>query len=110
MRRILTGLILAVAMTGANVDALNAETRVTGDLALASDVTLEQTEGLQTEYGTVSTREGLRLRSVLTRPEGTTGRLPAIFVTQWVSCDSVIFPEGRDTQLRLLAQPVRNGR
>ncbi len=104
MRRFLTGLILAAAMAGANVSDLNAETRVTGGLAVAPDVTLEQTEGLETEYGTVSMGEGLRLRSILTRPDGTTGPLPAIFVTQWVSCDSVIFPDGRDTQLRLLAQ------
>ncbi|MEP2103634.1 alpha/beta hydrolase [Parasphingorhabdus sp.] len=100
----LTGLVLAMAMAGAHTNALNAQTRVTGDLTVASDGPLEQTDGLETEYGTVSTREGLRLRSVLTRPEGTSGRLPAIFVTQWVSCDSIIFPEGRDTQLRLLAQ------
>ncbi|GAB5482059.1 MAG: alpha/beta hydrolase [Parasphingorhabdus sp.] len=104
MRRMLTGLILAVAMAGANPDSLKAETRVTGDLPVTSDLALEQTDGLETEYGVITTSEGLRLRSVVTRPEGATGPLPAIFVTQWVSCDSIIFPEGRDTQLRLLAR------
>ncbi len=104
MRQMLTGLILAVAMAGANADILKAQTRDTADLPVASDVPLEQTEGLETEYGEITTSEGFRLRSILTRPEGTSRRLPAIFVTQWVSCDSIVFPEGRDTQLRLLAQ------
>ena len=104
MRRMLTGLILAMAMTGTNGNALHAETQITGSLEVVADVPLEQTEGLETEYGTITTSEGLRLRSIVTRPEGTNGRLPAIFLTQWVSCDTIVFPEGRDTQLRLLAQ------
>ncbi|QTD55389.1 alpha/beta hydrolase [Parasphingorhabdus cellanae] len=104
MRQILTGLVLAMAMAGLNGNPIYAQTRVTGGLETASDGPLEQTKGLETEYGTITTQEGLRLRSILTRPEGTSERLPVIFVTQWVSCDTIVFPGERDTQLRLLAQ------
>lgn len=79
-------------------------TMVVGDLVVAEGAVLESTEGLETQYGSVGTSEGLRLRSFVTRPEGSGKALPAIFVTQWVSCGSMAFPEKRDTQLRLLAR------
>jgi pimeloyl-ACP methyl ester carboxylesterase len=50
---------------------------------------LEDLAGVDTTYGVVDTPEGARLRSVVTRPVGAAPRLPAIFLTQWVSCDGV---------------------
>ncbi len=97
MRTTIIALIILLSATVAQ-----AETRVTGDLPVSGE--LERTEGLETEYGVVRTTDGLRLRSYVTRPERTTGPLPAIFVTQWVSCGSIRFPENRETQLKMLAQ------
>ena len=52
---------------------------------------LEEIEGLDSYYSVIDAPDGSRLRSIITRPAGTRGRLPAIFVVQWVSCDSVEF-------------------
>lgn len=50
---------------------------------------LEQLEGVDSVYGVLDTPDGTRLRTIVTRPTGARGPLPAIFVTQWVSCDSI---------------------
>jgi len=84
-----------------------AQTRVVGDLPHKPDRPLEETPGLETEYGVVRTSEGLRLRTIVTRPAGTSGPLPAIFLTQWVSCGSIAFRPGRDSEVRQLA--LRSG-
>ncbi|MEP6340273.1 CocE/NonD family hydrolase, partial [Parasphingorhabdus sp.] len=99
MRIMLTGLALLFSQTAAH-----SETRLNGDLPVKAAVALESTEGLETEYGMIRTSEGLRLRSFVTRPQGTSERLPAIFVTQWVSCGSMRFSDARDSQLKLLAR------
>jgi pimeloyl-ACP methyl ester carboxylesterase len=54
---------------------------------------LETIESLDTYYGVVETPDGARLRTIITRPTGTSGPLPAIFFVQWVSCDSVEFTQ-----------------
>lgn len=84
-----------------------AQTRLAGDLPHKPDQPLEGTPGLETEYGVVRTSEGLRLRTIVTRPAGTTKPLPAIFLTQWVSCGSIAFRPGRDSEVRQLA--LRSG-
>jgi pimeloyl-ACP methyl ester carboxylesterase len=78
-----------------------------GDLPRRAGRPLEATPGLETEYGALRTSEGVRLRTILTRPAGTKGRLPAIFLAQWVSCDSIEFRPNRDSILRQLA--IRSG-
>lgn len=50
---------------------------------------LEALPGLETTYGVVTTPDGSRLRSILTRPEGATASLPTLFFVQWVSCDGI---------------------
>lgn len=50
---------------------------------------LEELDGVDSIYGVVETPDGARLRTIVTRPEDAEGPLPAIFFTQWVSCDSV---------------------
>jgi pimeloyl-ACP methyl ester carboxylesterase len=79
-------------------------TRLTGDLPRKDGKPLQSIAGLETEYGRVKTSEGLRLRTILTRPTGSTGRLPAIFLTQWVSCGSLDFTADRPNQLKALAE------
>ncbi|MGH9440979.1 MAG: FISUMP domain-containing protein [Thermoanaerobaculia bacterium] len=48
--------------------------------------------GLQVEYGTVSAPGGPRLRTIVTKPAAAKGRLPALFLAGWLSCDSVEAP------------------
>jgi pimeloyl-ACP methyl ester carboxylesterase len=89
-------LLLAPAIAGASA-------RLVGDLPRKDGKTLVDLPGLETEYGQVRTSEGTRLRTILTRPAGTTGRLPMIMLAQWVSCGSLDFGADRQNELRLLA-------
>lgn len=53
----------------------------------------------------VRTEEGYRVRTILTRPEGASGRLPAVLFVQWLSCDPVEVPaEGGDGWARMLRE------
>ena len=45
-------------------------------------------------YDSVTAPDGNRLRTIVTKPHDTKGKLPAIFVAGWLSCDSVEAPTG----------------
>ena len=45
-------------------------------------------------YDTVVAPNRQKLRAIITRPEGSQGKLPVIFLAGWLSCDSVEAPEG----------------
>ncbi len=100
--------MIKIAIAAALVLAPNmalAENRLTGDLPRKEGKPLEDLPGLETEYGSVRTSEGIRLRTIVTRPAGTTKKLPAIFHTQAVSCGSLEpLPADRLTVLGGLAQ------
>lgn len=49
----------------------------------------ESFTGVDTTYGAIHLPDGAILRTIVTRPESAKGPLPAIFFTQWVSCDTV---------------------
>ncbi len=44
--------------------------------------------------GTVQSPNGYALRTFITHPQGAKGKLPAIFMVGWLSCDSVEAPKG----------------
>ncbi len=48
----------------------------------------ESHPGIETTYGALDVGDGIRLRSILTRPEGEK-KPPVILFVQWLSCDSV---------------------
>jgi dienelactone hydrolase len=85
-----------------------AESTVTGDLPRRDGKPLEEIPGLDSRYGALRDPGGRRLRTILTRPAGTTGELPAILFVQWLSCDSIELPakqqDGWSRMLRRLAQ------
>lgn len=56
----------------------------------------EQPNGAHTIYDSVLTDFGSRLRMIVTRPQSdiATGKLPAVFLVGWLSCDSVEYPFG----------------
>ena len=84
-------------------NAAFAEARLVGDLPRKASKPLVDLPGLETQYGAVRTTEGTRLRTILTRPAGTAGRLPAIMLIQWVSCGSTDFGSTRQNELRQIA-------
>jgi dienelactone hydrolase len=81
-------------------------TRVVGDLPRVGNSALEALAGVDTEYGEIRTADGARLRTIVTRPAGATGRLPAVLFVQWLSCDSIELKadarDGWSTMLREL--------
>jgi len=98
----LKSLIVPLALIAA--PATSQTTRLVGDLPRRDMRALEALPGLETEYDVVRTSEGIRLRTILTRPAGSTDRLPAIFLTQWVSCNSLDVPADRPSLIRDLAR------
>jgi pimeloyl-ACP methyl ester carboxylesterase len=80
------------------------EARLIGDLPRKDGKALVDLPGLETEYGAVRTSEGTRLRTILTRPSGTSGRRPAIMLAQWVSCGSLDVPADHPSLLRTIAE------
>jgi pimeloyl-ACP methyl ester carboxylesterase len=70
---------------------------------------LESLEKATTTYGVVDVPDGSRLRTLVTRPDGASGRIPAIFFVQWVSCGSIELAGGGTTQAILRALAERTG-
>ncbi len=82
-----------------------AKSRMVGDLPRKDGKPLEALPGVETEYGMVRTSEGVRLRTIITRPQGARGKLPMIFHTQAVSCGSLEpLPTDRPSLFAGLAQ------
>jgi hypothetical protein len=65
--------------------------RLIGDLPHRGTQPLLELPGLDTEYGVVQTAAGARLRTIVTKPAGQSGKLPAVLFVPWLSCDSVDF-------------------
>jgi dienelactone hydrolase len=81
------------------IAALSFPDRAAGsDLARREGRPLEDIEGLESSYGVLRTDDGLRLRTILTRPTSAgAGRLPGIYFVQWLSCDTVELPSSNRT-------------
>lgn len=54
----------------------------------------EHFQNAEITYGWVQDSRGNRLRTLVTRPKGVAGKVPAIFFVGWLSCDSVEYPDG----------------
>ena len=69
---------------------------------------LEKIPGLESHYGVLPAAGGLRLRTIVTRPEGASARLPGIYFVQWLSCDTVELPQNdRSGWTRMLRRLAR---
>jgi dienelactone hydrolase len=63
--------------------------------------------GIEIEYGALAVEGGIRLRTILTRPEGVE-RPPVILFVQWLSCDTVeIRPDRDNGWLQMMRGVVR---
>jgi pimeloyl-ACP methyl ester carboxylesterase len=62
------------------------------DLTRKSKAPRETYPNVEVIYDSVMAPDGNRLRTIITKPRKTTGRLPVIFVAGWLSCDSVEAP------------------
>jgi pimeloyl-ACP methyl ester carboxylesterase len=96
--------IMCLLIAAASAAAAEAHVRIVGDLPRKDGKPPVALPGLETEYGLIRTSEGIRLRTILTRPAGSAARLPAIFLAQWVSCGSLDFAADRRSMLRKIAE------
>lgn len=82
----------------------------TVDLTLPT-LPFEESPGSEVVYGSVQTVRGYRVRTIVSRPIGAKGRLPAVLFVPWLSAAPIESPTGRaDGWARLLrALPARSG-
>ncbi|HEY5760826.1 MAG TPA: alpha/beta hydrolase [Steroidobacter sp.] len=74
----------------------------------AAAETRESHPNINTSYGTLTLRDGVKLQTIVTKPANATGRLPAILFVQWLSCDTVAISDNpRDGWSAMLKQVVR---
>src|SRR5262245_21121293 len=66
----------------------------TEPLPRRSGLPQEQFPGVEVVYTAIRNPKGPRQRAILTRPEKSTERRPAILFVPWLSCDSVESPKG----------------
>jgi pimeloyl-ACP methyl ester carboxylesterase len=95
-------LVLAVVL----LFAMQTVFAAVGDLPRRSNAAPEAFENVTLELGSVRDSRGQRLRTLITVPHAE-GKLPAIFLAGWLSCDSVEIPAtGGDGVARLLRQLI----
>ena len=56
--------------------------------------TREHFQNAEVLYDWVSNKRGDKLRTFITRPKNATGKVPAIFIVGWLSCDSMEYAKG----------------
>lgn len=84
--------------------------RQTVELVLPA-LPFEESPGSDVVYGSVRTARGYRVRTIVSRPIGAKGRLPAVLFVPWLSAAPIETPTGRaDGWTRLLrALPAESG-
>ena len=90
----LAPILVSLTVTFAVADMAESASHIVGELPRVANRPLESLPGLDTEYGELRAADGARLRTLVTRPQGRAGRLPAVLFIQWLSCDSIEL--GRD--------------
>lgn len=73
--------------------------------AVLAPLPREYIRGVEIQYSHVA-NGSLRQRAILTRPNGTSGRLPAILFVPWLSCDSTEAPGAPSPGIDLLLHRV----
>jgi dienelactone hydrolase len=90
-------LLFACLVAIATSPAAESASRIVGTLPRMDQRPLEALPDLDTEYGELATGDGARLRTIVTRPQHSAGRLPAVLFVQWLSCDTIEQrPDARD--------------
>jgi alpha-beta hydrolase superfamily lysophospholipase len=65
---------------------------------------VESFKGVVTEYKSVLTSFGYKVQVIITRPEGTTGKIPGVFFVRWMSCDPIEKPVSRKHGVAMLLE------
>jgi dienelactone hydrolase len=103
-RRRFLGSLSATVVFGGSMIEQTSQSRLPRKVATP----FESHPGIETEPGVLVTRDGTRLRTLITRPAGARGRLPAILFLQWLSDDSIeLRAEANDGWSTMLRRVVR---
>ena len=62
-------------------------------LALPLVAQREQFQNADVTYDWVVNHSGQKLRTFITRPKATAGKVPVIFFVGWLSCDTMEYPD-----------------
>ncbi len=91
-----------------NLEILREGKRIKLDATLPA-LPRENFAGLEYSYDYVRSANGQRLRTIVTRPAGATGKVPAVFIVGWLSCDSCEYPlDARGGMDQLIAYLVKD--
>jgi dienelactone hydrolase len=107
-RQFLYGLGATAALSWGGPMSLEPAVAAPNDLPRKGGRPFETHPGLDTIAGTLETRDGTRLRTITTKPAGSTQRLPAILFVQWLSCDTIeLQPAADDGWARMMKRVAR---
>src|SRR6266496_6570756 len=86
--------IWGLGFRGACVGCLLLANNVVGadELPRKSKTPRESYPNVDVIYDSVTSPDGKRLRTIITKPHDSTRKLPVVFVAGWLSCDSVEAP------------------
>lgn len=98
--RILTAASLVLVLS------TSAAAQQTVSLSRRSGLPLESFPGVEVVYTAIRNPKGPLQRAILTRPERSSGRRPAILFVPWLSCDSVESPKGAEPGIDQLLQRI----
>lgn len=62
--------------------------------AAAQSSKREVFQNADVQYDFVTNSKGEKLRTYITRPKNSTGKVPVVFFVGWLSCDSMEYPDG----------------
>lgn len=102
LRRFSQAIFMVAALCACSVAF--SSNQLSGSLPRLNSTPLENVDGVDTLYGSALVAPSVRLRTLLSRPKGTSKPLHPLLFTQWVSCGSIELKEGGGGKLGLLAR------
>jgi len=90
---VLAGLLLTTSVPGATSTNHVSVTDSVEQTSTAESQPREKFEKADVLYDWAVNNKGEKLRTFITRPKATTGKVPVIFFVGWLSCDSMEYPD-----------------
>lgn len=83
--------------------SFNRDGKVKRSTVTATPFPYEKVDGIDFEYGSFKTSAGDHLRTIVSKPTNSTGKLPTVLFIQWLSCDPIdVHPLYKDGNMQLI--------